>query len=499
MSFSLNTNNTGTALAALDPNSVRILWQKTVDVYEQAEDFWMQFEGTSKTSPIWVINDTSVGKGLKFRITNRAGYYGAGKQGDNLFILQSDFETDVINSNEMDADFIRNATSITQRTDEYLGMQGELANGQAEELGKWMGREKSAMLFMTIAYLGNSDNYLISNRKSSVANLKSADALLYNDILLMGQALKPKGATPCEVGTVKGQPVRKYCVVGTTPGLFGLKQDPNYQLILQQAAPREKWDENPLFSGGYAELDGHSIREYNPVDGDGYAVVGSAFNPKAYLGQAITAGTSTFTIYGGGSVAASTVVGYNYFRYFPNYQFPFIGGQVNFTAGTSAQYLLIVNAANDPYGPGVGFYQYTTGNNGANITITQRLAAVQNGPVALQTVGQVTWNTGVWSTANGGPGHNENHSVGATIILANQYGTPIGGTAMFGAGFMLRGYGSMRNQRSQWLVDGGFETRKYITSVFGQQLRKNASGKYPGFVYMQHAISYPELGLPTVV
>ena len=498
MSWQLGTPNTGTALAALDANSVRILWQKTVDVYEQAEDFWMQFEGSSKTSPIWVINDTSVGKGLKFRITNRAGYYGPGKQGDNLFNNSADFETDVINSNEIDADFVRNATSITQRTDEYMGMQGELANGQAEELGKWMGREKSAMVFATIGYLGNTDNYLISNKKSSVDQLKSADAFLYNDILLMGQALKPKGATPCEVGTVKGQPVRKYCVVGTTPGLFGLKQDPNYQLILQNAAPREKWDENPLFSGGYAELDGHSIREYNPVDADGYSVVGSVFNPKAYLGTAITAGTGTFAIAGGGSAAAAALTTYQYFRFFPNYQFPFIGGQVNFTAPSTARYLLVVNSANDPYGPGVGMYQYTTGNNGNTITITQRLAAVQNGPVALSTVGNVTWNTGVWSTANGGPGHNENHSIGATIILCNAYGTPIGGTVMFGAGFLLRGYGSMRNQRSQWLVDGGFETRKYITSVFGQQLRKNTSGKYPGFVFMTHAISYPELGLPTV-
>ena len=75
---------------------------------------------------------------------------------------------------------------------------------------------------------------------------------------------------------------------------------------------------------------------------------------------------------------------------------------------------------------------------------------------------------------------------------------PIGGTVMFGAGFALRGYGSMRNQRSQWLVDGGFETRKYITSVFGQQLRKNVNGNYPGFVFLWHALSYPELGLPTI-
>ena len=467
-------------------------------MYEQVEDFWQQFEGTSKISPIWVINDTSVGKGLKFRITNRAGYYGPGKQGDALFVNQSDFEPDVINSNELDADYIRNATSCTQRMDEYMGMQGELADGQVAELGKWMGREKSAMVFQTIRLLGNPDNYLVSNKKASIDQLKSADGFTYSDILAMGQALKPKGGTPCEVATVRGTPVRKYVIVGTTPGLFSLKQDPSYQLILQQAAPREKWDENPLFQGGYAEIDGHSIREYNPIDADGYAVVGSAFNPKAFLGTAITAGTAAFAITGGGSAAAAAITTYQYFRFFSNYAFPF-SSTFTYTPGSNPKYLLVVNQSNDPFGPGVGFYQYTTGNNGNTITITQRLAAVQNGPVALQTVGQVTWNTGPWAVANGGPGHNENHSIGATIIEANQYGVPVGKTVMFGAGFMLRGYGSMRNQRSQWVVDGGFETRKYITSVFGQQLRKNTNGKYPGFVVMDHAIAYPELGLPTIV
>lgn len=497
MSWQIGSPNTGTTLSAQDQNSVRILWQKTVDIYEQVEDFWMQFEGSSKISPIWVINDTSVGKGLKFRITNRAGYYGPGKQGDALFVNQADFETDVINSNEMDADFIRNATSITQRADEYMGMQGELANGQAEELGKWMGREKSAQIFAMIALQGNADNYMIANGKSSIDNLKTADGLLYNGILTMGQALKPKGGTPCEVATIRGNPVRKYCVVSTTPGIFSLKQDPNYQTVLRNAAPRENWDVNPLFNGSVAELDGHSIREYNPVDADGYSVVGSAFSPKAFLGGAITAGTATFAVTGGGSAAAAALTTYQYFRFFPNYAFPFIGSGA-FVPGSTPKYLLIVNAPNDPFGPGVGFYQYTTGNNGNAITITQRLAAVQNGPVALATVGNVTWNSSPWSVASGGPGHNENHSIGATILLANAYGVPVGGSIMFGAGFALRGYGSMRNQRSQWLVDGGFETRKYITSVFGQTFRKNVNGKFPGFVYMQHALSYPELGLPTI-
>jgi hypothetical protein len=68
----------------MSPESVRILWQRTVDVYEQNEDFWGKFEGESKDSSIKVINDTAADRGLKFRITSRAGYYGKGKSGDAL-------------------------------------------------------------------------------------------------------------------------------------------------------------------------------------------------------------------------------------------------------------------------------------------------------------------------------------------------------------------------------------------------------------------------------
>ncbi len=480
-------------MATQSPESVRILWQKTVDMFDQNEDFFSQFEGANKESSVRVINDTSVGKGLKFRITSRAGYYGPGKSGDDLFEASDDFEEDIINSNEVDADYLRNATAITQRTDEFMGMQGELADGQAAELGKWMGREKSARLGMTFVLKGAAENLLLSNGAPTEDQLGSADGLSYDNILFMGQALKPMGGMPCQTATIRGTPVLKYLVVGTTPGLFSLKQDPDYKTVLKEAMPREKYDENPLFAGGYAELDGHSIREYNPIDHDGYGPVGSFFNSRAFLGGAISAGTAAFNILGGGSAAAAAKTKIQYFRFFPNYAFEFLPNDI-FVPGSDQKYLLIVNPKNAAVDPGkVGMYGYTTGNNGNAITINLRLASVQNGPVAMHAVGNVTWNTGVWAGK-----HTMVHPIGATILLCNANGVPIGDTVMMGASAIIRGYGSMRNKRSTWLVDGGFQERKYITSVFGQALRKNVSNKYPGFVRLRHAISYPELGLPVV-
>lgn len=502
MSWEPGTNNTGTALAAMSPESVRILWQKEVDMFDQQEDFWAKFEGGSKDSPIHVINGTQDGKGLEFRITSRGGYYNKGKSGEGLFIDQDDFALDVINNNTFKADFLRNAASASDRTDEFLGMQGELVNGQAAELGKWMGREKSARAGMTFRLKGGSANLVYGGGKTSEANLTSADGMSYDDVLLMGQVLKPKGGRPCEIGTVNGNPVYKYCVVGTTPSLFSLKQDSSYQTLLRDASSREKVDANPLWTGGYNDLDGHRIVEHNPIDGDGYAIAGSWFNPKAYLGVAITAGTAAFVVYGGGSAAAAAVTNIEYFKYFDNFAFEFTPADI-YVPGSTQRYFLIVNPKGDvtaanPQPGGVGMYGYTTGNNGNTITINQRLASVQNGPVALATVGSVTWNTGVWSTANGGPGHSMVHPIESTIVACNAKGQPIGDTIMFGAMALLRGYGEERNKREQWRVDA-FVTRKYISTVFGQVLRKNVNGAYPGYVRLRAAISYPELGLPVIV
>jgi hypothetical protein len=501
MSWEIGTPNTATALAAMSPESVRVIWQKEVDMGEQSEDFFAQFEGASKDSPVMVINDTSVEKGLQFRITSRAGYYNRGKSGEGLFTTSADFAVDVINNNTLQADYLRNATSATQRTDEYMGMQGELVDGQAAELGKWMGREKSARAGMTFVLKGGAQNLLYSNGKTE-DTLKTADGLTYDDILYMGQALKPMGGRPCEIGTINGNPVYKYCVIGTTPGLFSLKQDSDYKQVLRDAAPREKMDANPLFTGGYVDLDGHRITEYNPIDADGYSWVGSFFNPKAYLGEAITAGTAAFAIKGGGSTAAAALTNIDYFRFFPNYAFEFLPSDI-YVPGTTEKYLLIVNpkgsvTVDNPQPGGVGMYAYTTGNIGYQITITKRLASVQNGPVALNQVGQVVWGAGVWATSNFPAGNSMVHPIGSTIIACNAYGTPIGDTVMVGAMALLRGYGRYRNSRTQWDVDGGFETRKYIKTVFGQALRKNVNGVYPGYVRIRHAISYPELGLPTI-
>ena len=497
MSWEPGTPNTGSVLATMSDASVRVLWQQTADVFDQQEDFMGQFEGNSMTNPVALLEQMGGKEGLKFRITSRGGYYNVGKSGEDLFLDEDDFAREVINNNEVTADFLRNAASASDRTDEFMGMRNEIASGQAAELGKWMGRERTARALMTFRELGGTENLFYAGDKTSEANLVAADGLSYDELVKMGQALKPMGGTPAEVATINGNPVYKYLVVGTVPGLYSLRTDSDYKQILRETINGPRYDENPMLRGGYVDIEGHRIHEFNPIRADGYGWSGSAMNPVAYLGTAIAAGTAALSVTGGGSAAAAAVNNIEFFRFFSGHDFEFTPAS-KVTAATTTQYFLIINPRGattvaNPYPGKIGMYSYTTGNTGKVIGTVTRLTSVQNGPYALNTVGSVTYNGGVWSGL-----HTEVHPIGSTIVQCNAKGQPIGDTLMLGSAALLRGYGSERNKREQWRVDA-FVTRKYIMGIFGQALRKNVNGQYPGYVRLRHAVAYPELGLPTVV
>lgn len=494
MAYSETSPNTGDVLASMDANSVRKLWQKTLDMYEQSTDFFQQYEG-SKSSPIWTRTDLSKGGGQTLTISNRAGFYGEGKIGDELFEDETDFEEDLINSYKLKVDFVRNAHSMTERTEEVMGMRGELGDGTAAELGKWMGRKKTEAMLMMYRELGGTGNLILAGGCLSESELTSAHQLGWDEICTMGAMLEPLGGQPAKVGMMNGNPVYRYMVFGTTVALNGLEQDPDFKQVLREAGVRGNG--NSLFEGGYVDVRGNYIRKYNPIDHDGHGPVGSPLNAKAFLGVAITAGTTAIDVKMGGSAAAAAKTAKFYAKYFPNFAYRFYPGSDTgdvLTAGSDEKYFLIVNPRSGSGGDGkIGMYAYTTGNDGHKITITARLGSAASG-VRATTVGSVTWDTGVWNGK-----HTDAHPVGATIVHCNAKGQPIGDTLMLGNASAVRGYGKYRNRRTEDSKNGGHVHQRFITSVFGQSLRKDTQGRAVGYTRLRHAINYPGLGIPTIV
>lgn len=495
----ITSPNTGDTLSTMSPEAVRKLWQKGVDIFEQNSDFFSEMEGPSPRHLVWTETDTSKGKGQSITFTVMSGFYGEGKQGDELFDSEEDFEDINIAAYPLVVDFIRNATRYTERTEEKMGMRGEIADGLPEELGKWMGRAKTHQMFMAMRHKAGEQNYLFAGGRGSVNELRSADTLDWDEVVAMGTAMKPLGGKPAYVGyqnkaNNRKQGIFAQCVIGTEVGLFSLKLDSDYKKMLENAGTRG--DTNYLFAGGYQAIDGHVIKEYVPIDHDGMGPIGSPLNPKAELGIAITAGNGALEITGGGSTAAANRTKFKYFRDFPNYAYRWHPADILDVSAPETFYVLIVNPPTGPDARKIGFYECQA-NNGNRITVTKRLRATtsaEGGNIAHDEIGGVKWNTGVWEGL-----HTDQHPAGAEVILCNSHGVPYGDTYMLGAAALRRGYGKWRNRRTTQEHEGGFVRDIFVTSVFGQELRRDRRLRVPGMLRLRHAIQYPGLPIPNTI
>lgn len=491
--------NTGTSLAAMDPNSVRKLWSKGAQAAEANTDFFQQMEGGTERSLIWTQTDTSKGKGQEMIFTTESGFYNEPKYGEALFETDVDFETVDISSYPLKVDFVRNSVRSSERMEEVMGMRGEIVSKFNVKLGEWLGRLKTDQVFGTTMLKLNVDNVLYANGKT-LSTLSSADTLAWDEVVTAGQAMKPLGGLPADItGANSDQPIWSQTVVATEAALLSLKTDPDYKTVLQSGDVRGRG--NTIFKGGYASIDGHTIMPFNPIDHDGVGAVGSFLNPKAFLGIAIAAGTVAFDVRGGGNATDALKLQKLYFKYFPGHAYTFVDtgaylatdfpGSAGVDYDTEEKFFLVCNTSGPDAGK-FGMYAYTTGNNGHRVTVTKRLAAAAVG-IANTTVGSVAFNTGVWVGK-----HTEVHPIGSLIVPCNAKGVPFGDTLFLGQSFMLRGYGKHRARRSQDILNGGMITDRYITSVFGQSLRRDRKGRHPAIVRLRHAITYPGIAFPTV-
>lgn len=342
-----------------------------------------------------------------------------------------------------------------------------------------------------------------SGAKVSAESLKSADVITLNGIIGWGQQLKTMGGLPAQFGrTVDKNPIKGYILLATGEALVSLKTADDYKTASREAGVRG--DDNVIFRGAYNRIDGHVIRELNPLDHDGRGAIGSAQNPKAILGVAIAAGTAAVDITGGGSDnSAGTLTAPKYFEFFSNYAYAFADGTV--TTGparplvaadwdgslTTTRYALIYNMTGADAGK-VGFYSFTT-NNGNKLTMTGRLGSAVAG-IRNTTIGNVVYNVGVWPSTK----LTEVHPSGSVVIETNSYGVPFGYSFVLGAQAAMRGYGRFRNHRSEQIHEGGFVKDVFITSVLGQTPKQRVDGRTPNILRVLHAIKYAGLNIPTV-
>lgn len=496
MAYDINPANTSATLNTPDVGNLRKLWKTGAMIAEEEEDFMQQFEGTRESSPIWVQNDLSKGKGATMTFTTTSGYYGEGKYGDEAFEASTDFEKDDLNGFNLNVDFVRNASSRNVRADEIMGLKDDLINMVNVKLGAWLGRLKKDQIQGKCVLTLPDENRIYAGGKT-LASLGSADVLSWDDIVTTGYAMKPLGGAPADVSKSGRESIMSQLFIPSETQAMSLDLDPDYKDVLTNGDVRGA--QNAMFKGGFQMVRGHSIVPYNGLNHAGKGAVGSFLAPEAFLGVAISGTTDAARDLTGGGADNSdgSLTGTGkplWFKYFPGHDYRFVDtGVIDVSASSigvvsGTNYAIIYNTTGANAGKW-GFVKYTTGNNGNKITITEFLTGQADGTYRKGTVGSVTWNsalnTEVWAS-------------GALIIPANAKGVPFGHALVLGAGGIVRGYGSDRAHRAVEQVDGDYTKRTYIRSVFGQALRKDRKGRVPSVMLLTTALKRPGINLPTV-
>lgn len=495
-------NNTTTNLTGQITNGSNFLpelWKRGVKLSEATENFFESFEGPTESYAIQSIRDLSRGAGTKITFRSMAHIYGEGVQGDDLINdATEDFRVGAFN---LTVDFLRHAISYNRRTEEKTALASELKSNVPVLLGSWLGRIKTERLFKMFQHKGGSINSRIISNRSSVGDILPADTLSYSSILENGQALRTLGAKPAMIGTVNKNKINRFVVVGTGDGLFTLKNESKY-LDAIKAYTASVGENSVFFTGGFVDLDGHAIRQYDPFDHDGYGAVGSSLNPKALLGETFTidnstSASATITIKGGGTgyaTAPTNAKANKFFKFFDNYAYKFGPSDSVSTSAGDRGYVLILS------GGKYGLYQYST-NDGNKLTMTAALTSATAGTFNKSTS---TWAALVGGTAPSGWAANfganqltNTHAVGDPVIQCNRWGTPIGRSLLLGSNAAVRGYGSLDGDRSEETFDGDFVRKVYITSIFGQAPYERVDGVKPNYLQLTHAISVPGLTTPS--
>lgn len=499
-----NTPNTATTLSTSplgNAKNVRQLWRKGALLAEQTTDFFQEMESRSERGLIWTQTDLSKGNGSIMNFTTSSGFYKKPKLGDALFETPTDFDKRRQGNFQLTVDFARWAVRDNIRTEEIMGMRGDIQDGTNVELGKAQGRFKSEQLFGLFYHKLPVANIVFANGKTE-ATLKSADTFRWDEVVSTGQAMLTMGGQPANVaGRNANGPIWSQTFVAPTPACTSLKLDSGWRDVLKHADI--KGTNNTIFSGGYPAIDGHTIVPYDPIDHDGVGPMGSFLNPKAFLGNAaIAAGTNAIDIFGGANSTDYTES--DFFRYFDGSPYEYIDtGAI--TPSTQVKYFVIYNTTGADAGKW-GMYAYTTGNNGNKITITARLAAASSG-IANTVIGGAGNTNGVGGTytAAGASAagvqwnaaiNTDAHPLGSFIFPVNNLGVPIGDVIVLGRAAILRGYGMYRAEHTSDKLNGGFVTDRYLTSVFGQTFRQDRLNRVTSAMRLRCAITYPGISMP---
>lgn len=489
---------TAAEILASSPNGAQVAWAELI--VRKANDYSVLYDnlcgkpGSGK--PFIEHSDLKVTAGNTVHIPLVGGTRGPGRQGSGDRIgqekkLQSkDFAFRV--GRWWDG-YAINSVALNET---IVGAKWDRA--AQEYLKRNLGIKKTDDMLMELRARATDRNIVRPNNKTSTNGLRTADTFATSTVLRSQNVLTSLGAKPAMIGKASaGHLIRRFTFLGTQFGMESLRQSQTYLDGLTNSDVRGEL--NALFTGNILPWQGNPLYQWDVEDPDDVAPAGCPLVPRAFLGEAIPAGTGAVTIKGGGNATAAADTDVQFFGYFNNA--PYIGCEgIKITANTSTTRYLGIQILSGADAGKMAYFSYQV-NNGNRITALARLGSAIAG-IVNTTVGDMIWGAGTMGT-NNVPLADSSVVIpeGSLIQEVNSFGVPI--NWLYGLGEMagVMGHGSIDGKgalgkRTEEHRNHDMDHAIGLETVFGSRAFERIDGQPGGYVLIESALNLP--GFPVI-
>lgn len=405
MSADISAVTSYQTLVAANSDIRRVVWSQKVIQTIKEKSIFKDFAGGEGTNmPVSNKQDLSKGEGEDVVFTTVSPVRGQGVLGETE--LKSATYTVKPSTFKVRVGLMRHAVGWTQVLQKLRF--GNIDQITSDLMGDWYRRKYDDDIQIRLREYARltapGNNLLRVNNRASNATIRSTDTMAPSFIDTSKSSLIGQGATELGLETDNmGAGIPKYLLFGPENFLQPLRSSSTYLAGLQYGGVRG--DANPMFTGKYPMWNNNIIYPHNIKNDDADGRQGSPLAPVAFLGTAISDGTTTTVTGGGTTDPASTS---DYFAYFPGFSWYITYGET-LPTDSDTHYAMIYNHTTDGKYEVFSYVASGVHASGKQITVTRGNPTTLNGNIVAQAAGRFSFN----------------HPSGAIIIPCTINGVPL--------------------------------------------------------------------------
>lgn len=462
-------------LVANDSDFRAVVWSRVFENTFKYRSKWKHFAGPEGSGmPITKKSDLTAGMAQDVVFNTVSPIGGQGKLGENL--LRESTQSINEHSFRVRVDLERQGIAYSQLIN-WLRKDLNPEQKAAELLSDWFVQKHDDNIQTVLRRYGLVQapgvNLIRVGNRTTQAALISTDYISPSFIEQSKARLMANGASPIATDLVEnGAVVPQYLFYAHDSMVRPLRTNSTFLTTLQYGDIRGK--DNALFTGKYPLWDNNVIyADEQALGTDINGRQGTPLQPTAYLGTAITDGTTTLLTGGGTTDPAGSS---DYFANFPGYPW-YITTSDTLPTDTNTYYAMIYNLT----GANAGSYEivsYVTGGfsaSGNTLTVTR----IGSGDAAGN------------NRANTNSRYTTSHPSGSVIVPCTSQGVPLSWAIHAGADALRYAVGNIENMRADQLDDFGLDVGIANNTVRGMNVFTDRRNVAKNFVICEGAALHP--------